>query len=103
MGGCLGEQPLLLVPAASAQVQVRDQRGSSLLQQPPQGLGKQAVIAIPLPLLVKSNQKQVRPLQEVEQNLAPGLFPHGITEWHAQSLQDAGLQQEILDNFTLTI
>ena len=72
MGDCLGEQSLLLVPAAGAQVQVRDQRGSSLLQQPAQGLGKQAVVAIPLTLLVKSYQEQVRPLQEVEQNLAPG-------------------------------
>ena len=103
MGDCLGDQAVLLVPAARTQVQGRDQRGSSLLQPLAQGFGEQAVVAIPLSLLVEGHQEQVGPLQEVEHGLAPILLPHGITEWRAQSIQDAGLQQEILDIFTLTI
>src|SRR5438034_10325364 len=54
-------------------------------------------------MVVKGHQEQVSPLQVVEQGLAPALFPHGITQWRAESIQDAGLQQELLYGCTLTI
>ena len=61
------------------------------------------MVAVPLPLVVEGHQEQVGPLQVVKQALAPALFPYGVTEWRAQPIQDAGLQQEILDDYPLTI
>ena len=41
-------------------------------------------------------------LQEVQQGLAATLGPHRIAQRRAQPLQHTGLQQKVLDGFTLT-
>src|SRR2546423_12024983 len=99
---CLGEALVLLVPPAGATMQGRDQRGGRLLQALAQGLGKQVMVAIPLPFVIEGDQEQVGTLQEVELCLAVTRCTNRIAQRSAQSIQNAGLQQEVLDACGLT-
>ena len=68
-----------------------------LLQATTQHLGKEVVVAIPVPLVVKGDKKEIGPFQVVQHRLSSCLFGHLITQGTAQALQDAGLQEEGLD------
>src|SRR2546428_10982757 len=102
MGGRLGAAALLRVPAAGAQVQGWGQRGSGLPQALAQDLSKQVVIAKPHPFLIEGEQEQVGLRQEVELCLAVMPATQSIAQGSTQAIQDGGLQQEVLDGFTLT-
>jgi hypothetical protein len=84
-------------------VEFRDQRRLRLLQSTAQHLGKQGVVAIPLPLVIEWNEKQVGMLQVLQQHLAIVPFSHGIAQWPTQAVQDAGLQHKVLDIFWLSL
>ena len=75
-----GEPSLLLIPAAGSQVEVGHQRLISLLQARAQGLGKQVVIAIPVPLVIQRDDKKVGLLQRGKPRLALLLASHCGTE-----------------------
>src|SRR5215467_8716206 len=62
MSHCLGEHVVLLVPAAGTTVEFGHFCWLRLLQAVLQHLGKQMVIAIPLPLVVQCVDEQVGPL-----------------------------------------
>ena len=61
-----------------------------------QHLGKQVMVAVPAPLVVEGDHKQVRPLERFQHRLAPLLLCHRIAEWPAEALQDACVQQKLL-------
>ena len=62
MGYRLVEQLVLLVPATSPAVELRNQERLLLLQTTAQHLSKQMMVAIPLPFLVECDEEQVAPL-----------------------------------------
>ena len=68
--------------------------GSALLQVAAQHLGKQVVVAVPAPLVVEGDHKQVRPLERFQHRLTPLLTRHRIAEWSAEAFQDTGVQAE---------
>ena len=53
MGDCLVEQLVLLVPTTGPAVEFRNYRRLLLLQTAAQHLGKQVVVAVPLPFIVE--------------------------------------------------
>src|SRR5215470_9691226 len=70
MGYCLVEQLALLEPAAGSAVQFRNQGRVCLPQTGAQYLGKQLMVAIPLPFIVQGDQEQVAPLDVRQPRLA---------------------------------
>ena len=70
--------------------------GSALLQVAAQHLGKQVVVAVPAPLVVEGDHKQVRPVERFQHRLAPLLTRHRIAERPAEALQDRGVQEKRL-------
>ncbi len=82
----LGDEFALLVLATGTTVQNRDQREGRLLQPLAQHPGKQVVVAILLPVVIKGDQEYIGLLQEVQHGLAAVLCPHGIAERGAEAL-----------------
>src|SRR5215469_8039472 len=65
--------------------------------------GKQMVIAIPMPLVVQRNQKEIGPLQDREDRVAFLLVSDGVTERTTQPVEDGGLKQEVTHRFGLAL
>src|SRR5215471_3325306 len=63
MGYCLVEELVLLEPAAGPAVQFRNHGRLCLPQTIAQSLGKQLMVAIPLPFIVERDQEQVAALE----------------------------------------
>src|SRR5437667_12609298 len=61
------------------------------------------MVTIPAPFVIQREQKQIGLFQNIEHGLATCLFPHGIAEWAAEALQDAGVQEEVLDSCWLLV
>src|SRR5215467_9326413 len=75
-----GDESVLFVPYAGATMQCGDERGFCLLQVAREHLGKQVVVAVPVPLVIERSHKQVRAFERFEHRLAPLLFRHGLAE-----------------------
>src|SRR6516164_1613532 len=86
---------MLFVPVAGSPMQDLWRRGLPLLQVAAQHISKQVVVAVPVPLIVKGDHKQVGPLESFKHPLAPLLLRHRITEWSTEALQDAGVQEKL--------
>ena len=91
-----GRQVVPLVPVTGTKMQDGWQRRLYLLQVAAQHLGKQVVVAVPVPLVVQRDHKQVRPLERFQHRLAPLLLCHRIAEWLAEAVQDRGVQEKLL-------
>src|SRR6266699_7020155 len=61
-----------------------------------QHFGKQVVVAVPMPLLVQGDHKQVGPLERFQHGLTSLLFPHCIAEWSAEAFEETGVQEKLL-------
>ena len=77
-------------------MQLGNQCGFSLLQVAAQHFGKQVVVAVPAPLVVEGDHKQVRAIERFQHRLTPLLLHHGITERPTEALQDTGVQEKLL-------
>ncbi|HEV2655216.1 MAG TPA: hypothetical protein VGT82_09655 [Ktedonobacteraceae bacterium] len=71
----------------------------------PQQLRKEMVIAVPAPLVVQRDEKQVGAFERVQGGLPGnrGVEHNGITQWAAEAVEDGGVQQEHLDVFLLAL
>jgi len=100
-----GHGPLAaaLEPRAGPPVQVRHLVRLLVEQARVQHVGKQMVVAIPLAAVIQRDQEQVPPVQRLQHGLAAALPGDRIAQRTAQPAQDAGLQQEGLDTFGLTL
>jgi hypothetical protein len=78
MSDGLVEHFVLLVPTTSPSVQLSNHRWLLLLQPTAQHLGKQVMVAIPVPLVIEGNQEQVAPLDMHQKRLAIGSPSDGI-------------------------
>src|SRR5215469_14726429 len=87
---------MLLVPGTGTTMYVGNQSGFYLPEVTTQDFGKQVVVAVPAPLIVQGDYKQVRLLERFQHDLAPLLLCHRIAERSAEALQDAGVQQKLL-------
>src|SRR6266516_2937244 len=58
--------------------------------------GRQVVVAVPMPLLVQGDHKQVGPLERFQHGLTSLLFSHCIAEWSAEAFQETGVQEKLL-------
>ncbi len=65
-----------------------------LLQALPQQIRKEAVIAVPAPLIVQGDDKQVGAFEKFQGFLAGNsrIEHHGVTQGPAQALKDGGAQ-----------
>src|SRR5262249_24264954 len=95
------EEFLLLVPGAGTTMQVRQEFRLGLEQAASEHLGKQVMIAIPPPLLVQRDHKEIRPFKGLEPRLASRVFGHSLAERGAEALEDRGAQQKRLDRCRL--
>src|SRR6266571_5738269 len=66
-------QIMPLVPEAGTLMQFGHQQGLCLLQAPTQHVGKQVVVAVPAPLVVEGDHKQVRVVERFQHGLATSL------------------------------
>jgi hypothetical protein len=66
-----GGQRVLLIPGTGTPMQYGYHCRLSLLQMASQHLGKQVVVAVPAPLLVEGDHKQVRPLERFQHGWLP--------------------------------
>ncbi len=66
---CFEEHPFLLVPRTGSAVQFRHQTASLPLQALPQQVGKKMVIAIPAPLVIQGNDKEVAAFEILQHRL----------------------------------
>ena len=64
--------------------------GQAVAQQ----LGKEMMIAIPLPFFIQRHQEKVRALYIIEQLLTIAIPQQGIAKRGAQAIQDRGLQEK---------
>lgn len=80
MGYRLIEQLVLSEPATGPAVEFRNQGRLCLLQMGMQDLGKQVMVAIPLPFIVEGDQEQMAPLDLRKQRLAIISPAHGIAQ-----------------------
>ena len=109
----LAQVPLILVPAGRAPVQDGFFAG---VEGGAQDLGKEAMVAVPLVLVVEGDEEQVGPLQLFQDGLAvlgccwPGRvwFPgipkaEGVAEGGAEPVEDGGLLQKAADRLWLAL
>ena len=66
-----------------------------------QHIGKQVVVAVPVTLLIKRNQKEISPLECRQHSLATlrgfvSRRKHGIAQWRTEALKMGSMQQECL-------
>ena len=113
MGGssvvkCFKLQTTLFIPSAGADVQFGHarllflwRRGGVLVQSLPQQIGKEMVIAIPTPLFIQRDDKQVGAFQHFQGRLAVILAGERVAQGAGQPVEDGRLQQESLDAFGL--
>ncbi len=69
----------------------------SLLQLEREGFGKEGMIAIPLPLAIQRDDKQISSLKVLKHELTVLLLHDSITEGRVESFQDGGREQKRLD------
>jgi hypothetical protein len=103
---CFRAKPTLLIPGCSAAVQFGDQPRSGGSQTRPEYLGKQGVIAVPLPFVVQGHGEQVRSLdllQHLGSGRQIGILQQGIAQRATQTIQDGRLQQEGLEGLGLAL
>src|SRR5215207_9533638 len=87
------------VPATCPAMETPDLIRIVALTSVAQEVGKEPVIAKPLPVIVQWNEKEILPFQEL-QHLLPIRRPgDGVAERPAEAIQDAGLEQETTDLF----
>src|SRR6266487_1800058 len=91
IGYCFAAQLSLLEPLTGPAVQLRNQDRLCLPQTGAQHLGKQVMVAIPLPFIVKGNQEQVAPLDLRQPRLAIVSAAHGIAQGATEPIQQTGL------------
>jgi hypothetical protein len=75
-------------------VQLGDPFGPLVEQPSAQHLAEQVVIAIPLAAVVERHEKEVRPVERLEDAAAARRARDGIAEVAGEARQDGGLQQE---------
>ncbi len=68
-----------------------------------QQIGKQMVVAVPLPLVVQGDQEHVGVEQPFQQGMAVCAPGDRVAQITAQPVQDRRLQQEMLDLFRLPV
>ena len=91
----LADQALLLEPCACAAVKQRAVcRRHRALQALAQKVPKQVMVAIPVPVVVQADQKQVGLIQVFQQRLCIVLARHRSAERPTQARQDRRLHQE---------
>src|SRR5258708_8065975 len=93
---CFDDQSILRVPGAGPAMQCWDERGLDLLEAAAQHLDKQVVVAVPAPLVIKRDYKQIGALECFQHRLPLLLFCHCLAEGAAELLQDSSTQQERL-------
>src|SRR5258708_14550402 len=86
----LGGLVMLGIPQAGTMMQNEHLIPQPLLQVMVQRLGKESMIAIPLPLTIQGHDKEIGLLKPLQHLLAVRLLNDGITERATQLLQDAG-------------
>src|SRR5215831_9753429 len=64
---------------------------------------KEMVIAIPLPLVIQRNEKEIAPLQGRQECAAICLAGNSVAQWTTQPVEDRGLKQEGTDRFGLAL
>ena len=99
----LGPLAILFVPVACPPVQGGNVLRLLVEQARMQHVGKELVIAIPPAMINKRDQEEVSSLERRQPGLSAILAGDGITEGPTQSVQDGGLQQEVLDIFGLAL
>src|SRR2546423_8147067 len=82
---------LLLVPGTGTTMQLGYQARLRLLQVAGEHLGKQRMIAVPVPLVVERVHEEVRVVECFQHRLAPFLTGHGVAEWSAEAFKDRGV------------
>ncbi len=85
---------LLLVPGAGATVQLWRPFGVRCFQTSAQQVGEQAVVTVPLALLVQGDQEQIGLLQRRQGGRAVVAAGEGVAQRTGEALQDGGLEQE---------
>src|SRR5437764_7395293 len=91
-----GGGPVLLVPGAGTAMQVGYPARFCLLQVAGEHLGKQVVVAVPSPLVIERDHKEIRFLERFQGCLSMFLTGHRLTEWSTEALQNRGGEQEFL-------
>ncbi len=102
MGHRLYEETVLLVPLAGVEVEVRNTCGPKLPQPTAQHLGKQVVVAIPLPPVIERDEEQIGPLHILQQCLTIITSAQSIIQRPAEAIKQAGLQEKALYFLRLT-
>src|SRR6266853_2329858 len=87
---------MFLAPATGATMQFGYQGGLCLLQAATQHLGKELMVAIPAPLIVERDDKQVRLLEPLQHGLAPLLLSYSVAERPAEARENRGGEQKRL-------
>jgi hypothetical protein len=100
----IGPEIVLFVPGTGSQMEAGYLVGLLLDQACLQNISKEMVIAIPLPPVIERNQEQVGPF-EIFQGRGGAVFfslaQHSIAKRAAQTVEEAGVQQESLNVFRL--
>ena len=84
-------------------MQLRKVLGLLLQQVCLQNVRKEVVVAKPSTTVIQRHQEQIPSLQSRQMRFATFLVRHRIAQWAAQTVQDRGLQQEVMDTFRLTL
>src|SRR5579859_855897 len=87
---------MLRVPCTGFLMEERDSIRMRTLQTLAQHLREQVVIAVPLPLIVQGEQKEIGLFQPLEHHLPLRLACHRLTERPTEMLQNGSLEQEAL-------
>jgi hypothetical protein len=89
---CLIGEPVLLTPLAGPAVQYWHLFWLGLVQSLPQQIGKETVIAVPTPLLVQRDEKQVGCLKPLKHGLTILLACNNVAQRSGHTVEDRGLQ-----------
>src|SRR6478609_3836671 len=100
---CLGAVTVVLVPVAGTTVQVGHPGWLLIEEARAQHVGKELVVAIPAPAVIKRDEEEVPAIERLQHRRAALVTSNGIAERASQPTQDRGLQQELADMFGLTL
>ena len=101
---CLTQRIVSGQPFAGRALQSGDALRVDLAQALLQKVAEKVVIAVPVPLVVQGDHKEVRLLQLLQDRFALRSFPqHGITQGSAQALEDGCRQQKSLHFLRLAL
>ena len=89
---CLGAVTVVLVPVAGTTVQVGHPRWLLIEEARAQHVGKELVVAIPAPAVIKRDEEEVPAIERLQHRRAALVTSNGIAERASQPTQDRGLQ-----------